>query len=151
MEPVEGKKESIKEMEEARLTFTHVRLLVQNYEECFLFYRDGLGFEVGWGDKQSMYADFKTNGGSEIALFDRRFMAEALGTGHLPADRDSMDTHCLVFRVDSVDAYYRTLSEKGVRFINEPHDRKDWGIRVAHFRDPDGHLIEINEPIAFEP
>jgi len=55
------------------------------------------------------------------------------------------------FHVDSVDEYYNYLSEKGVQFINEPHDRKDWGIRVAHFRDPDGNLIEINAPIAFEP
>ena len=89
------------------MIFTHARLLVQNYKECFLFYRDVLGFEVGWGDVQSMYADFKTSGGFKIALFDRRFMAEAVGTGHLPADRDSMDTHCLVFRVDSVDESYR--------------------------------------------
>jgi lactoylglutathione lyase len=134
-----------------RLKFTHTRLLVKNYEECFLFYRDILGFEVGWGDEKTMYADFKTNGGSYIALFDRSFMARAIGTDNLPVDSDSMDKLCLIFHVDSVDEYYNSLKEKGVQFVNEPHDRKDWGIRVAHFRDPDGNLIEINEPIEIEP
>jgi catechol 2,3-dioxygenase-like lactoylglutathione lyase family enzyme len=26
-------------------------------------------------------------------------------------------------------------------------DRPEWGIRTAHFRDPDGNLIEINQPL----
>lgn len=133
------------------LKFTHVRLLVKNYEECFRFYRDVLGFEVGWGDEKSMYADFKTGEGAVIALFARPHMAKAIGTDNLPLDSDSMDKLCLIFRVESVDEQYQSLKEKGVQFIDEPHDRKDWGIRVAHFRDPDGHLIEINEPIQFEP
>jgi lactoylglutathione lyase len=134
-----------------RLEFTHVRLLVNHYKECFLFYRDVLGFEVGWGDETSMYADFKTTAGTKIALFDRTFMAQAVGKDHLPVDANSMDKHCLIFHVDSVDETYRGLIEKGAEFINEPHDRNDWGIRVAHFRDPDGNLIEINEQIEFEP
>jgi lactoylglutathione lyase len=116
-----------------------------------LFYRDVLGFEVGWGDENSMYADFITNGGVKIALFDRSFMAKAIGTDTLPVDCDSMDKLCLIFHVDSVDEYYKSLKERGVSFINEPHDRTDWGIRVAHFRDRDGNLIEINEPIEFRP
>lgn len=134
-----------------RLKFTHARLLVKNYEECFRFYRDVLGFEVGWGDEKSMYADFKTGGGSVIALFDRTHMAKAIGTDNLPFDSNSMDKLCLIFHVESVDEAYNSLREKGVQFINAPHDRRDWGIRVAHFRDPDGNLIDINEHIEFEP
>lgn len=33
------------------MNITHIRLLVDNYKECFLFYRDTLGFEVSWGMK----------------------------------------------------------------------------------------------------
>jgi lactoylglutathione lyase len=66
------------------LKFTHVRLLVKNYEECFRFYRDVLGFEVGWGDEKSMYADFKTGEGAVIALFARTHMAKAIGTPSIP-------------------------------------------------------------------
>jgi hypothetical protein len=39
------------------------------------------------------------------------------------------------------------LGARGVSFLNEPHDRPDWGIRVLHLRDPDGLLIELNEPL----
>lgn len=129
------------------MNLTHIRLLVKNYPECFLFYRDVLGFQVGWGNETSMYADFKTGGGSELALFSRIFMAKAVGADHLPVDSDSMDKVALIFHVDSVDQTFHSLKERGVLFITEPHDRKDWGIRVAHFRDPDGNLIEINEPM----
>jgi catechol 2,3-dioxygenase-like lactoylglutathione lyase family enzyme len=45
--------------------------------------------------------------------------------------------------VESVDAAYGELRAKGISFLAEPGDRSDWGIRVAHFRDPDGNLIEI--------
>lgn len=30
-------------------------------------------------------------------------------------------------------------------------DRPDWGVRVAHFRDPDGNLIEINQNLPGRP
>jgi hypothetical protein len=29
---------------------------------------------------------------------------------------------------------------------NNPHDRKDWGIRCFHLRNLDGNLIEVNKP-----
>jgi hypothetical protein len=31
--------------------------------------------------------------------------------------------------------------------VGAPQDRPEWGIRVAHVRDPDGTLVEVNEPI----
>jgi catechol 2,3-dioxygenase-like lactoylglutathione lyase family enzyme len=58
--------------------FTHVRLLVADFPACFRFYRDVLGLEVGWGDENDGYADFKT-GQTTIALFGRQEMAEAIG------------------------------------------------------------------------
>lgn len=47
------------------------------------------------------------------------------------------------FEVDDVDVAYQQLRDKGITFVTEPLDRPDWGIRTAHFRDPDGNLIEI--------
>ncbi len=34
-----------------------------------------------------------------------------------------------------------------VEFITKPTEQKDWGIKVAHFRDPAGSLVEIYESI----
>ncbi|WP_369795791.1 hypothetical protein [Fictibacillus sp. FJAT-27399] len=31
--------------------------------------------------------------------------------------------------------------------MTKPTEQKGWGIKVAHFRDPDGSLIEIYENI----
>ena len=127
------------------LTFTHTRLLVADYQACFRFYRDVLEFEVGWGDEESNYADFET-GEATVALFDRDAMADAIDGTEKPADPHHQDEVALIFRVASVDETYQTLQEK-IEFITEPHDRPDWGIRVAHFRDPDGNLIEINRSL----
>lgn len=127
------------------LTFTHTRVLVPNYRECFRFYRDVLGFEVGWGDEEGGYADFRT-GETTLALFDRTVMAEAIGTGDEPVDAKQQDEVTLVFQVESVDDAHERL-QSDVEFVTEPHNQRGWGIRVAHFRDPAGTLIEINEPL----
>ena len=110
---------------------------------CFLFYRDIMGFPVLWGDENGTYADFDVDG-HKLAMFTREPMAEALGAKRPQPKGDQQDFVCLVFAVEDVDHAYRSLVEKGVRPLNEPHDRKDWGIRCFHFRDPDGNLIEIN-------
>jgi hypothetical protein len=39
------------------------------------------------------------------------------------------------------------LSGRGVQFVTEPHDQEAWVLRVAHLRDPEGNLIEINAPL----
>lgn len=127
------------------LTFTHSRLLVTDYQECFHFYRDVLGFKVGWGDEKSNYADFET-GNATLAVFGREAMADAVGVTEKPSTTSGQDEVALIFRVKSVDETYQTLRET-IGFVTEPHDRPDWGIRVAHFRDPDGNLIEINRSL----
>ncbi|MED4617948.1 VOC family protein, partial [Priestia megaterium] len=49
----------------------------------------------------------------------------------------------LQFEVENVDKTYNYLRENGIEFVTEPHDRKEWRSRIAHFRDPDKNLIEI--------
>ncbi|MFV9644620.1 MAG: VOC family protein, partial [Desulfobacterales bacterium] len=51
------------------------------------------------------------------------------------------------FEVPNVDKATQELKAKGVVFETEPTDRSVWGIRTAHFRDPDGNLIEINQAL----
>lgn len=55
------------------------------------------------------------------------------------------DQLAIIFVVESVDSYYQSLTRKGIEFVNVPQNQKDWGIRLAHFRDPAGNLIEINQ------
>ena len=126
--------------------YEFTRLLVTNFKECFRFYRDVMGFKANFGTEDDTYADFEI-GAVNISLFNKAEMSATLGTSSKPVHTEMQDTICLTFSVESVDEFCRHLKEKGVSLLTEPADQEDWGIRTVHFRDPDGHLIEINQPL----
>jgi catechol 2,3-dioxygenase-like lactoylglutathione lyase family enzyme len=126
--------------------YEFTRLLVTNFKECFRFYRDVMGFKPGFGTEDDTYADFEV-GTVNISLFDKAEMSSVLGTTSKPLQTDMQDMICLTFSVESVDEFCKHLRKKDVPLLTEPTDHADWGIRTAHFRDPDGHLIEINQPL----
>jgi lactoylglutathione lyase len=119
---------------------------VDDYATMFRFYRDTIELPVSWGDEGSGYASFGT-GDYHIAIFERRDMARAIGSGFTAPGPGPQDRAMLVFAVDDVDATYRLLLDRGVESVAVPQDRPDWGIRTAHLRDPEGNLIEINQPL----
>jgi catechol 2,3-dioxygenase-like lactoylglutathione lyase family enzyme len=129
-----------------QLSYEFTRLLVSRFRECYLFYRDVLGLQPGYGTENDTYADFRL-GAVHISLFDKQEMAATLGTLALPARPAGQDHVCLVFAVDDVDAACAHLRAHGVALVTEPADHPDWGIRTAHFRDPDGNVSEINQPL----
>ena len=121
----------------------NVRLLVTKFDETFAFYRDVVGLKPAFGKPGDNYASFVFPDGAQIALFRRALMAKAVGTSAQPSTRREQDTAALILAVDDVDAVYKRLLARGVEFAGEPANRDAWGIRAAHFRDPDGNLIEI--------
>lgn len=125
-----------------KLQLTHLRLLVSNYKETFLFYRDLLGLNVDWGDEETGYAEFNT-GSIQLAVFKKEFMAQVIPSINQPSSFASQDKTSLIFAVDNVDEVYQRLKDRNGILMAPPTDRPDWGIRTAHFRDPDGNLIEI--------
>ena len=128
------------------LKFDNMRLLVTRFDETYAFYKDVLGLRPTWGKPGENYASFAFPGGGEIAIFRRSMMADAVGTAARPSTRQEQDTAVLILTVDDVDALYARL--KGtVEFTTAPTDRASWGIRAAHFRDPDGNLIEVFSPL----
>ena len=96
------------------------------------------------GDENSNYADFHFNG-AKLGIFERKQMMKAIGEKYVPVN-ETVDKVALIFKVDNVERTYEALKNKVV-FITEPTEQKDWGIKVAHFRDPAGNLIEIYENI----
>jgi catechol 2,3-dioxygenase-like lactoylglutathione lyase family enzyme len=125
---------------------THVRLLCDDVMACLRFYRDVLGFAPRYGDVESVYHELES-GAVTIALFNRKLMADAVHTSGLPAVRERQDDALLTFEVESVDDAHARLKAKGATFVTDPHDQPAWQIRVAHFRDPAGHLLEIYGPL----
>jgi catechol 2,3-dioxygenase-like lactoylglutathione lyase family enzyme len=127
------------------MQLTHVRLLIERFDECFRFYRDVLGLPIGWGEEGGSYASFETGepGGATLSLFSRREMAEAVGYAGRPGNSVAQDRVAVILKVDDLDGTVARIAAQGGAFVNRPIDRPDWGIRAAHLRDPDGNLLEL--------
>lgn len=120
-----------------------LRLLVEDFDACFRFYKDLIGLELVWGEEGGRYADFKAGNGTFVALFQRELMAAAVGAADLPASTPAQDRTVLVFEVDDLDDTVARLRGQGAAFVTDVQDHPEWGIRTTHLRDPDGNLIEL--------
>lgn len=129
------------------MQLTHVRLLVADFDACFRFYRDVMGFPVLWGREGGGYADFQAGEGACLALFDRREMAKAVGTDALPGNAECQDRAMLILQVEDLEATVAQLRARGVQSMSDIQAHPEWGIRTAYVRDPDGTLIELNVPL----
>lgn len=125
------------------MKLNNIRLLVNNFDKCFSFYKDTLGLALSWGNKGGVYASFDIGIPSGLGLFKADLMHSVIGGSNAPAQQKRVDNFVIVIEVDDVDESYTTLKGKGVKFVAEPKDMPDWGIRVAHLRDPEQNLIEI--------
>ena len=123
------------------MKLAYVRLLVNDFDACVAFYRDVLGFPVAILAEHAKFAEFDT-GETALELYDRSMMAELVGRVGRSVTGE-VDRALLTLRVDDVDETYEMLQAKGVSFDVPPTDREAWGARTAHFRDPDGNLIEL--------
>jgi len=122
---------------------THVRLLADDFSTTFRFYRDGLGLGTPWDDNGD-YAEFDIGSDVRLAIFSR---VEMGGDIELRGGGDGV---LLVLDVGNVDTAYASLRAHGVEFVDEPHDRSEWGLRVVHLRDPDANLIELFHDIEWD-
>jgi len=126
------------------MKFGGVRLLVKDFDESFRFYSEKLGLKVTWGELGGQYASFDIGIGPDgLSIFPSDLMAEAVGNTELALPANSREKVAVILSVDSVDKSYEELSAKGVEFINKPTDMGGWGMRVVHFRDNEGNLIEL--------
>jgi catechol 2,3-dioxygenase-like lactoylglutathione lyase family enzyme len=125
------------------VNLTHVRLLVSDMSASYRFYRDALGLPTTW-DENPGYAEFEVGPEHALAIFPRSEMAETVDLRP-----DGGDGAVLVFSVESVDDEVARLRAEGVE-VGDPFDRRDWGLRAAHLRDPDGNLVELYHDIEWE-
>jgi predicted enzyme related to lactoylglutathione lyase len=77
---------------------------------------------------------------SSYAGFDCGGVEIGLAPGQVPVSKEGAP--CVDFLVRDVDAVYRVLCGRGVRFLKEPHDTA-WGGRIAPFADPEGNALQL--------
>ncbi|MEV5786321.1 VOC family protein [Streptomyces sp. NPDC052287] len=124
------------------MELAQIRLLVADFPACYRFYAEVLGLKPQSGAAEGPYEKFSAATGSAgIALQDRAMMARILGelgdsaTGH---------RSLVVLRVDDLDAYCAGVVSRGGVIAHGPAPMTD-RMRVAHLKDPEGNLVELQE------
>lgn len=124
------------------MELAQVRLLVTDFAAAYRFYADVLGLKPQSGATQGPYEKFSSATGSAgIALQDRAMMAEVLGE---LGDEAVGHRSLVVLRVDDLDAYCAELTARGATLLHGPAAMTD-RMRVAHLKDPEGNLVELQE------
>jgi catechol 2,3-dioxygenase-like lactoylglutathione lyase family enzyme len=120
-------------------------LAVADVERSVEFYSRRLGFEVEALYDDPPYATL-ARAGMRLSLAEQGHAAEDRPgvTMDAPADPSSLQA-VLVLEMSGVRAAYEDLSAAGVRFLAEPYS-PPWGGHRCFAVDPDGYLIELEEP-----
>jgi catechol 2,3-dioxygenase-like lactoylglutathione lyase family enzyme len=120
-------------------------LAVADVAGSLAFYRDVLGFEVEATYDDPPYATL-VRAGTRLSLAEQGHPADDR-PGVLmvtPRDRSRLSA-ILVLEVTDCLGAHRELSAAGVPFLAEPYS-PPWGGHRCFAVDPDGHLIELEEP-----
>jgi len=108
------------------------------------FYQNVMGLAFAHG-QPGVDAFFQV-GAAGLLLIARGTADDLLGPAEVDHGPASGARWVMATEVDDVDAAYRQLRAAGARFIRAPEDRP-WGLRCAHFADPDGNVWEIHSPV----
>lgn len=118
-----------------------VALFVRDIEISRHFYVDILGQEID--------LDFGGN-----IIFKSGFAIWQIRPSHIipqtlgedKVNDDTVNRFELYFEAEDMEAVFNKLKMSKVRFLHEMHE-EGWGQRTVRFFDPDGHLVEIGEPL----
>jgi len=121
---------------------------VQDLAKCTAFYRDT--FKLPYQGSDTNSASFLLEDGLYLILLSPEGSADLLGTQASELKAKGGQRGLLAAGVADIDAAYEELKAKGVTFVRPPTDQH-WGLRTAHFADPEGNLWEINQSIASKP
>jgi len=120
-----------------------VVLFVADLDRAKTFYRDTLGLQMKYEDQESAGFDFDP---TLLLLLSIAGAQDLLSREAVAVPRPAGSSSQLVAFVDDVDALYTDLVAQGVEIVRKPIDR-EWGLRTAHFKDPDGNIWEIAQSL----
>ncbi|MES3517941.1 MAG: VOC family protein [Natronomonas sp.] len=122
------------------MAILHTCLNVADADRSVEWYTENLDFEFSWSfeaeDGETVNKYVADDDGVEIQLSDTE--------GVDPAEEGDLWDHIAV-GVEDVDAAFEEIDHFGV--IKEPGDQPAAGARTAFVEDPDGHAVELIEPL----
>jgi uncharacterized protein len=120
-------------------------LAVADVERSIAFYSEQLGFEVEATYDDPPYATL-ARAGMRLSLAEQGHPAEDRPgvMMNAPSDPSSLQV-VLVLEMSGVRDAYESLSAAGVPFLAEPYS-PPWGGHRCFAVDPDGYLVELEEP-----
>lgn len=105
---------------------------VRNLDQATAYYRDALGFTIGW-----TWGEPAQRAG--LVLDDIEIQVVAPGPG-LPVGPAVVYCH-----MTGIDGYYAACRKAGARILMDLGERP-WGVRDFRVLDPDGNQIGFAEP-----
>ncbi|MFL5663520.1 MAG: VOC family protein [Ktedonobacteraceae bacterium] len=118
-------------------------VFVRDLTRCTTFYRDTLKLPYTGSDANSSTFLLQER---YLILLSVSGAADLLGSDLNENKIDGAPRVVLAAGVEDVNAAYEALKAEGVTFLRPPTDQP-WGLRTAHFADPEGNLWEINQSI----
>ena len=116
----------------------HQCINVSDADDITDWYVENLGFERAWefesGDTRNVYVG--DGNGVEIQLSDTEGVEEF---------EDGTAWDHIAVGVEDVDAAFEEIDAHGV--VKEPGDQPAAGARTAFIEDPDGHVVELVQPL----
>ena len=125
-----------------------IALFVHDLDGCTAFYRDTIALPYKGSDPGR--AAFDLPDGLMLVLLAPQGAAEVLGTDVTALKLEGGPRGYIAVSVADVTGTYEELKAMGVTFVQPPTD-KSWGLRMAHFTDPEGNLWEITQDIDAPP
>jgi lactoylglutathione lyase len=124
----------------------NTRLFVSDIARSSDFYANVLKFTPITVQVDKGYAEFEV-GHLRLSLFRQQEMSEILRRSEKPNPTDCQDKFGLIFSVRNLDDIYHELRHANVHFDEPPTQNAEFSLKVAYFRDPDGNLIGLFEPV----
>jgi predicted enzyme related to lactoylglutathione lyase len=130
------------------MELAQIRLLVTDFPACYRFYAEVLGLKPQSGAVDGPYEKFSpATGSAGIALQSRAMMAGIVGE---LGDEATGHRSLVVLRVDDLDAYCEQITSRGATLLHGPAPVTE-RMRVAHLKDPEGNLVELQEWLLLRP
>jgi len=119
-------------------------LRVEDVDASLAYYRDALGFRIGWrwSDTEHRFLEANEEGSSHTAL---------VGTGSVQSilqntqGKPGMWLHLDVNHADEIDILHAEWLRRGARIVEPPRNRP-WGNYELRVEDLDGHTFRVAAP-----